>query len=447
MHSDIWENILTYLQSEYSEQDFNTWIRPLQTQFFNHELVLLAPNEFVVDWVNQHYLDYITQLARKLSDNETMIVSVRIGSSETSINKEPSLNDQAPASSQSKAKNIFEIPRYLNEEFIFDKFVRGRSNEFAFAAAAHVANQPGGSYNPLLIYGGVGLGKTHLMQGIGHEILAKNPDQRVLYIHSERFLADMIKALQRDRIDEFKEYYRSLDVLLIDDVQFFVGKERSQQEFFYTFNTLLENRKQIVLTCDRYPREIEVEKRLRSRFEWGLTVAIEPPELETRVAILMSKAEVIGVELSHDAAFFIAQCVQSNVRELEGALKRVVANAQFRGRAITVDFVKETLKDLITLQHKLVTIENIQKVVAEFYKLKVNNLTAKSKNRSVARPRQIAMALTKELTDKSYPEIGQAFGGRDHTTVLYAYRKIKELTENDLELREDYLTLLRILTT
>lgn len=448
MNTHIWSNILSQLQAECSKQDFQTWIKPLQSRATSQELILFAPNEFVVDWITQHYLALITKLAKSFSQNETFSVSITVGSSKATkanLASSPTL-DHHVSTDHKSSNHSFEVVQPLNEDFVFDKFVRGRSNDFAFSAASYVAEHPGGSYNPLLIYGGVGLGKTHLMQGIGHEILSKNVHIKVLYIHSERFLADMIKALQRNAIDDFKEYYRSLDVLLIDDVQFFAGKERSQQEFFHTFNALLEHKKQIVLTCDRYPREIEVEQRLRSRLEWGLTVAIEPPELETRVAILMKKAESAHVHLPQDAALFIAQCVRSNVRELEGALKRVIANAQFKGRAITIDFVKDTLKDLISLQHKLVTIENIQKVVAEFYKVKASDLLAKSKNRSIARPRQIAMALTKELTDKSYPEIGEAFGGRDHTTVLYACRKIKALTEQHLDLHEEFLSLLRILT-
>ncbi|TDO97419.1 chromosomal replication initiator protein DnaA [Marinomonas balearica] len=336
----------------------------------------------------------------------------------------------------------------LNNSFTFDNFVEGKSNQLAHAAARQVAENPGGAYNPLFIYGGVGLGKTHLMQAVGTELMRHNPNAKVVYLHSERFVADMVKALQLNAINDFKRYYRSVDALLIDDIQFFAGKDRTQEEFFHTFNALLEGGQQMILTCDRYPKEIQgLEDRLKSRFGWGLTVAVEPPELETRVAILMRKAEESGVKLSYDSAFFIAQKIRSNVRELEGALKRVIANSHFTGRAITPDFVRESLKDLLALQDKLVNIDNIQRIVAEYYKIKISDLLSKRRSRSVARPRQVAMSLAKELTNHSLPEIGDAFGGRDHTTALHAIRKIKELQDTDSDIREDYKQLMRILTT
>lgn len=337
---------------------------------------------------------------------------------------------------------------YLNSACTFASFVEGKSNQLGLAAARQVAENPGGAYNPLFIYGGVGLGKTHLMQAVGNAMVAKNPNAKVVYLHSERFVADMVKALQLNAINDFKRYYRSMDALLIDDIQFFAGKERSQEEFFHTFNSLLEGGRQIILTCDRFPKEINgLEERLKSRFGWGLTVAVEPPELETRVAILMKKAEQAAVHLPHDAAFFIAQRIRANVRDLEGALKRVIASANFTGRDIDVELVREALKDLLALQDKQVGIDNIQRVVSEYYKIKMNDMISKRRSRSVARPRQVAMALAKELTNHSLPEIGEAFGGRDHTTVLHACRKIKELQEDSSDIREDMKNLLRSLTT
>ena len=335
------------------------------------------------------------------------------------------------------------IPAYR-----FDNFVEGKSNQLARAAAMQVVENPGGSYNPLFLYGGVGLGKTHLMHAVGNALQAVKPNAKVVYLHSERFVADMVKALQLNAINDFKRYYRSVDALLIDDIQFFANKERSQEEFFHTFNALLEGGQQMILTCDRYPKEIRgVEERLKSRFGWGLTVSVEPPELETRVAILMAKAEQAKIELPHDAAFFLAQRVRSNVRELEGALKRVIASAHFTKCPVDVPLIKESLKDLLALQDKQVSIDNIQRTTAEYYKIKVADLMSKRRSRSVARPRQVAMALAKELTNHSLPEIGDAFGGRDHTTVLHACRKIKELRETSSDIREDYQNLLRTLAT
>jgi chromosomal replication initiator protein len=334
----------------------------------------------------------------------------------------------------------------LNPDFTFATFVEGKSNQLARAAAIQVGENPGRAYNPLFIYGGVGLGKTHLMHAVGNQIRARNGAARVAYVHSERFVGDMVRALQHNTINEFKTAYRTLDALLIDDIQFFAGKERSQEEFFHTFNALLEGQQQVILTCDRYPKEVEgLEERLKSRFGWGLTVAIEPPELETCVAILMSKASAAGVELPEEVAFFVAKRIRSNVRELEGAMRRVIANSQFTGRPITLEFAKEALKDLLALQERLVTIENIQKTVAEYFKIRVADLLSKRRSRSITRPRQVAMALAKELTNHSLPEIGDAFGGRDHTTVLHACRVIKELRDSQTRMNEDYQNLLRTL--
>ncbi len=336
----------------------------------------------------------------------------------------------------------------INPTYQFDNFVEGKSNQLARAAATQVANNPGGSYNPLFIYGGTGLGKTHLLHAVGNGIVANNGDAKIVYMHSERFVQDMVKALQNNAIEDFKRFYRSVDALLIDDIQFFANKERSQEEFFHTFNALLEGNQQIILTSDRYPKEIDgVEDRLKSRFGWGLTIAIEPPELETRVAILMRKAAENRIHLPNEVAFFIAKRLRSNVRELEGALNRVIANANFTGRPITIDFVREALRDLLALQEKLVTVDNIQKTVADYYKIKVADILSKRRSRSVARPRQVAMALAKELTNHSLPELGNAFGGRDHTTVLHACRKIQQLREESHDIKEDYKNLIRTLSS
>lgn len=356
--------------------------------------------------------------------------------------------DQADSERQIQVEGGLRHQSNLNPDFTFESFVQGKSNQLALAAARQVADNPGAGYNPLFIYGGVGLGKTHLMHAVGMEMRKRNPNAKIVYLHSERFVADMVKALQLNAINDFKRFYRSVDALLIDDIQFFGGKERSQEEFFHTFNALLEGGQQMVLTSDRYPREIKgVEERLKSRFGWGLTVAIEPPELETRVAILMRKAAEAKVRLPDDAAFFLAQNLRSNVRELEGALKRVIAHAHFHGAPLSIPTIKEALKDLLALQDKQVSIENIQKVVAEYYRIKVADLYSKRRSRSVARPRQVAMTLVKELTNHSLPEIGNSFGGRDHTTVLHANRKVLELRETDSDMAEDYKNLLRLLTS
>ncbi|MDQ1302881.1 MAG: chromosomal replication initiator protein [Pseudomonadota bacterium] len=436
MQSSLWDRCLQQLRSDLSEQQFNTWIRPLQAIEDQQQIRLLAPNRFVVDWVSSNCLGRIQD---SLRDVPGILVRVEVGSV-ASAPREPASSSKAPRVSAA-------IGGRLNREYTFENFVEGKSNQLAKAAAMQVGSNPGMAYNPLFIYGGVGLGKTHLMHAIGNLVMAGRPDAHVAYVHSEQFVGDMVRALQHNTINGFKAAYRSLDALLIDDIQFFANKERSQEEFFHTFNALLEGQRQVILTCDRFPKEVSgLEERLKSRFGWGLTVAIEPPELETSVAILMSKAAARHILLPEEVAFFIAQRIRSNVRELEGALHRVMANATFTGRPITLEFAKEALRDLLALQDKLVTMENIQKIVAEYCKIRVADLLSKRRNRSVARPRQIAMSLSKELTNHSLPEIGDRFGGRDHTTVLHACRRIKLLRETDARVREDYQNLLRILT-
>ncbi|RYZ96021.1 MAG: chromosomal replication initiator protein DnaA, partial [Moraxellaceae bacterium] len=498
---NVWEFCSGQLQTELPTPQFNTWIRPLKLDEAQDVLRLLAPNRFVLDWVSDKYLSRIRDLVAQrgqyfrvevvvadkpsaafsrsvvLPDNNSPNSYRSVATAPTSefvpslpLAIELDQNDgieaieeievnSAPAAKpantggSNKRNNKDDIEgglahrTYLNPAFTFKSFVEGKSNQLGLAAAMQVAENPGGSYNPLFIYGGVGLGKTHLMHAVGNALITKKPTAKVVYLHSERFVADMVKALQLNAINDFKRYYRSVDALLIDDIQFFAGKERSQEEFFHTFNALLEGGQQIILTCDRYPKEISgLEERLKSRFGWGLTVAVEPPELETRVAILMKKADQAHMNLPHDAAFFIGQRIRSNVRELEGALKRVIANAHFTGREISIDLVRESLKDLLALQDRLVSVDNIQRVVAEYYKIKVADLLSKRRSRSVARPRQVAMYLAKDLTNHSLPEIGDLFGGRDHTTVLHACRKIKELLDSSADIREDVKNLLRTLT-
>ncbi|MDH3362169.1 MAG: chromosomal replication initiator protein DnaA [Gammaproteobacteria bacterium] len=442
VESTLWNQCLRVLQVELPEQQFNTWIRPLQAVDDDTSLRLLAPNRFVVDWLRQHYMDRILELVGDGGDNIKVLLEVgsrSVGQARTDAPRPtPAAVSAAPATP---------VVSRLNPAFTFDSFVEGKSNQLARAAASQVGANPGISYNPLFIYGGVGLGKTHLMHAVGNAMLKNNPAARVSYVHSERFVGDMVKGLQHNTISEFKRSYRSLDALLIDDIQFFAGKERSQEEFFHTFNALLEGQRQIILTCDRYPKEVAgLEERLKSRFGWGLTVAIEPPELETSVAILMSKAATEGVALPEEVAFFIAKRIRSNVRELEGALRRVIANYRFTGRAINLDFAKEALRDLLAVQDRLVSIENIQKTVADYFKIRVGDLLSKKRSRSIARPRQFGMALAKELTNHSLPEIGDAFGGRDHTTVLHGCRRIAALRETDKRVDDDYLNLLRTLT-
>jgi len=473
----VWSQCQTQLQSELPEQQYNTWIRPLRVGYSrggqdrydvssNDDIVqLVAPNRFVEDWVKNKFLSRIEELFHQLSGIDIVLGITATTPAAPQFERKSSIaiadNSLEPADAAAEVQalngNSLSTPRSaaetslktnLNSAFTFDSFVEGKSNQLAFAAARQVAENPGGSYNPLFIYGGVGLGKTHLMHAVGNALKAQKPDAKIVYLHSERFVADMVKALQLKAIDEFKSFYRSVDALLIDDIQFFSGKERSQEEFFHTYNALLEGGQQMILTSDRYPKEIDgVEERLKSRFGWGLTVAVEPPELETRAAILINKAEQAGTFLSKDAAFFIAQRIRSNVRELEGALKRVMAHAQFTRRPIDIDLIRESLKDLLALQDKLVTIDNIQRMVADYYQLKMSDLLSRRRSRSVARPRQVAMSIAKELTNHSLPEIGEAFGGRDHTTVLHACRKVKELEGADREVQRDLKNLYRTLST
>lgn len=445
LEAGLWARCLRALEDELPEQQFNTWVRPLQAVQGDGALKLLAPNRFVVDWVNGNLLARIGELLRDESTGDAPIVTVEVGSrssrSATASAPEPA------ATPRGRRTEGLVVGARLNPDYTFETFVEGKSNQLARAAALQVGENPGKAYNPLFVYGGVGLGKTHLMHAAGHMIRQRNPDARIAYVHSERFVSDMVRALQHNTMNEFKAAYRSLDALLIDDIQFFAGKDRSQEEFFHTFNALLEGQQQVIVTCDRYPKEVTgLEERLKSRFGWGLTVAIEPPELETCVAILMSKGQAAGVALPEEVAFFIAKRIRSNVRELEGALRRVIANSRFTGRPITLEFAKEALKDLLSLQAKLVTVENIQKTVADYYKVRVADLLSKRRNRSIARPRQVAMALAKELTSHSLPEIGDAFGGRDHTTVLHACKRIKEFRDSDQRISEDYSNLLRTLT-
>jgi chromosomal replication initiator protein len=446
----LWQKCMDRLQNEMTAEEFNIWIRPLQAELEGDQLLLFAPNRFVMDCISNKFLPAITQCVTDFFSDMSLNVQLKVGSKPVPVEPTHTVAQNLPSSITTPvSKEAAEIAANKpNPAFTFANFVEGKSNQLARAAALQVAEHPGQAYNPLFLYGGVGLGKTHLMQAVGNLILANKPRAKVLYLHSERFVADMVKALQRNAMNDFKLHYRSADALLIDDIQFFAGKDRTQEEFFHTFNSLLDAQQQIILTCDRYPKEINgLEERLKSRFGWGLTVAIEPPELETRVAILISKAEQSKVVLPQEVAFFIAKRVQSNVRELEGALKRVIANAYFTGQAITLEFAREALKDLLAVQAKLVSISNIQKTVAEYYKIKHAELISKRRQRFLARARQMAMALAKELTTHSLPEIGDAFGGRDHTTVLHACRTIKTLLESQPGLKEDYISLLRILST
>ena len=437
MQPGFWEQCLIELQSDFDEQQFNTWVRPLQAVTQDKTIKITAPNQYGVDWANENLSDFFL----KRLENSEYSFNFEVGGISQKIDADITILSE-------DKRESFNSNITFSSDFTFDNFVTGKSNELARAAAIQVSSNPKGDYNPLFIYGGVGLGKTHLMHAVGNEILKNNPEKRIVYVHSEKFVADMVRALQHNKIDAFKDYYRSADALLIDDIQFFAGKERSQEEFFHTFNALLEGNCQIVLTCDRYPKEVNgLDERLKSRFGWGLTQSIEPPELETRVAILQKKAASIGTHLDTDVAFFIAKCIQSNVRELEGALRRVIANSQFMGKEITLAFAKEALRDLISLQNKMVTIDNIQKTVADYYKIRMSDLLSAKRNRSLARPRQLAMSLAKELTNHSLPEIGDAFGGRDHTTVLHACKKIVDVCLTDNKMKQDLINLRRALST
>jgi chromosomal replication initiator protein len=445
VQSTLWHHCLRHLEGEVPEQQFNTWVRPLQAVERDGELQLLAPNRFVVSWIEKNLFTRIEELVSVAGNGGGARVTLEVGSRRDDL---PATDSRNVPISAGKARDPQVIGSRLNPDFTFSSFVEGKSNQLARAAANQVGENPGRAYNPLFIYGGVGLGKTHLMHAVGNLIRERNPAARIAYVHSERFVSEMVRALQHNTINEFKQTYRTLDALLIDDIQFFAGKTQSQEEFFHTFNALLEGQQQIILSCDRYPKEVTgLEERLKSRFGWGLTVAIEPPELETCVAILMAKAQAAGGDLPEEVAFFVAKRIRSNVRELEGALRRVLATSRFTGRPVTLELAREALKDLLAAQERLVTIENIQKTVAEYFKIRVADLLSKRRSRSIARPRQVAMALARELTNHSLPEIGDAFGGRDHTTVMHACERVKDLREMERRASEDYLNLLRILTS
>ena len=436
--NSIWQQCISCLEGEISEQQLNTWILPLQVEQELNTLKLLAPNRFVMDWVRKHFLARINELVTHLDDSKSISVSIAIGSQARS---------QPAKVVENNTQQRLISTSGLSETQVFGNFVEGKSNQLARAASIQVSSQPGSEYNPLYIYGGVGLGKTHLMHAIGNQILENNPSANVLYVNCERFVSDMVKALQHSKMNEFKNSYRNLDALLVDDIQFLADKSRSQEEFFHTFNSLYEAKAQMVVTCDRFPKEIEgLEDRIRSRLGWGLAVDIKPADLETRVAILKSKAEQANAAVPDDVAFFIAERFKSNIRELEGALKRVVAHARFTSEPITQDFARQALKELLAVQDKPITIDNIQKLVAEYFKIRVADLLSSRRNRSITRPRQIAMALAKLLTRHSLPEIGNAFGGRDHTTVLHACRKVAELRTEDRRIDEDFEILTRMLS-
>ncbi|MBU6459440.1 MAG: chromosomal replication initiator protein DnaA [Proteobacteria bacterium] len=455
----FWPDCLKRFEQELTSQQFNTWIKPLKFEAGTASFRLIAPNKFVLQWIKDRFLSRIETMAAEyfkeplpqvylcLASLESVVASSQEKAptyphSTNSIKKEP-LPDTTSAGSQKN--NRKEIPR-INQAFTFSNFISGRANQLARAAAINVAENPGVAYNPLFVYGGVGLGKTHLIQAIGNMVLENNHTARVRYLHAERYVSDVVRAYQHKSFDEFKRDYHSLDVLLIDDIQFFSGKSRTQEEFFYVFNALTESHKQVIITCDTYPKEIEgMEDRLISRFGWGLTVSIDPPELEMRVAILINKAKVEGISLSEDVAFFIAKQIHSNVRELEGALKRVLAFSRFSGHPVSLGLAKEALKDLLAVQNRQISIENIQKTVADYYKIKVADMYSRKRSQQVARPRQVAMALAKELTNLSLPAIGDAFGGRDHTTVLHACRKILELTATDPTLMREFNMLIQVL--
>ena len=445
----LWQSCLLQIQDKIPADDFKIWLYPLQAEATAESLLLYASNAFVQKWVIDNYLPLILDVARQASANPNLNVSVIEGIKPTAPKVEnPTKKQSAVGFSEEKSTNKTPYHSNLNTKLVFENFVEGKSNQLARAVAQKVADNPGEqTANPLFLYGGTGLGKTHLLHAIGNGIIANNPEARVVYIHSERFVQQVVAYIRDNKMEEFKKFYRSLDALLVDDIQFFSDKEKTQEEFFHIFNTLFERGRQIILTSDRYPREIEkIEERLKSRFGWGLTTAIEPPDLETRVAILMKKAEENNVDLPHDVAFFIGQKLRTNVRELEGALNRVKAMQEFKGEPITIDFVRETLKDMLALQDKLVTVDNIQKVVAEYYRIKVSDLKSKNRSRSVARPRQVAMALAKELTNRSLPEIGKSFGDRDHTTVLHACRTIAGFRDTDPNIQEDWANLIRTLS-
>ena len=449
----FWGECKKTLERDLPVEEYSTWIAPLTLEQNNGSNPLsysvLAPNKFISDWVEDNYGTTIKERLSAITSNRDLNLNFEIFVDYQDKNFSANSEESETTVSLSAKEEEVRAPQKNNliENFTFETFVEGKSNHIALAASRQIGDGLKNSYNPLFIYGGVGLGKTHLMHAVGNEIIRKDPSKKIAYVHSEKFVSDMVKSLQLGAINEFKQYYRSLDALLIDDIQFFAKKEQSQEELFHTFNSLLEKGSQMILTCDRYPKEIDgLEDRLKSRLGWGLPVVIEPPELETRVAILLTKAQSMNHELEEESAFFIAQKVRSNVRELEGALKRVMANSNFTGRPISVDLIKDSLKDLLAIQARQVSVENIQKITAEYYNIKMSDILSKRRSRSVARPRQMAMFLAKELTNYSLPEIGESFGGRDHTTVIHACKKINELRAFNLDIEEDYRKLLRVLT-
>lgn len=464
---DFWSHCLAHFERSLNAQQLNTWIKPLSVETGDGRVVVSAPNRFVAQWVRDKFLPQIDILARSFFP-EPPTVSLNITDARAQADKpvpeKPAPRPEArtgpveesiveavepkkPARTAKSARPATGDESRLNSLFTFDSFVPGKANDLARAAALQVADNPGAGYNPLFVYGGVGLGKTHLVQAIGNRMVQTDPKARVRYIHADRYVSDMVRAVRANSYDDFKRRYDSLDLLLIDDIQFFAGKEGTQEQFFYTFNTLIEEHKQVIITSDTFPKDMEgIEERLKSRFSWGLTVMLEPPELEMRVAILLDKARIEKAALDEGTAFFIAKQVRSNVRELEGALKRVIAFSRFNKQPISVELAKEALKDLLAVQNRQISIENIQKTVADYYKTKVADMYSKKRTRALARPRQMAMFLARELTDLSYPEIGQSFGGRDHTTVLHACAKIEELKSADATLRKDYNLLIQVLT-
>jgi chromosomal replication initiator protein len=442
---NFWSTCLGRFKQELSAQQFNTWIKPLRCEIIGDGLRLLAPNRFVLQWVKDRFQGKIEQIGREFFDQPVTIELALIDSGLPVMAKTENKSDTAEKKQEPKQKIIADVSG-LNPSFNFDNFVTGKANQLARAAAIQVAENPGTAYNPLFIYGGVGLGKTHLIQAIGNYLQQHRPDAKIRYLHAERYVSDVVKAYEQKAFDEFKRAYHSLDLLLIDDIQFFAKKNRTQEEFFYAFNALIEAKKQIIISCDTYPKEIaDMDERLRTRFSWGLTVAIEPPELEMRVAILLKKADMQRIDLHEDVAFFMAKQIRSSVRELEGALNRIIAMARFTGHSIDVSLAKEALKDLIAVRGRQISIENIQKTVADYYKIKVADMYSKKRTRNVARPRQIAMSLTRELTDRSFPEIGEAFGGRHHTTVIHACDEIEKLRQNDPGLGRDIAFLVQVI--
>ena len=452
----IWQECLAQLKDELSAGDFSTWLRPLQAEFNSNTLSLYSPNKYTSEWVREKYMDLIEtklqSLIHAVDPNQSIQIRLLVGTANASTNKPaaeptPTVNTNQPWEGESQAATVAHKSNLI-KKYTFDNFVEGKSNNFAIATTQQIAENPGDVYNPLFLYAHPGLGKTHLLHAVGNAIVAENPNSKVVYIRSERFVQDMINSIRNNTIEQFKEYYASLDALLIDDIHFFAGKDRSQEVLFQTFNSMLDAHQQVILTSDRFPKEIEgIDERLRTRFGWGLSIPIDPPELETRVAILITKAEERGLQLPDDVAFFIAKRLTiTDVRVLEGAIANISAKAQFTGQDITISLVQDALRDMLAVHTKQTTIDNIQKVVAEHYRIKISDMSSKRRTRTVARPRQIAMALAKELTQHSLPEIGEAFGGRDHTTVLHACRKVAELRRENNDIQEDYKILIRTLS-